>query len=225
MSVVFTDSFTAGADTDIESWPAASPNNDYDYILFAGANNLRVTAATDRCEANSGGNDQIARISDASVSSGVDYQISLDAFRTGGYSGGYPAVRCGAADSGNCYLVLCASSTVQELYRCNGGTFTLLSSGSITAADSTLHAWTLRASGTGATVTLTWTLDGSADQTFGDSSGSRLTTGVVGIGGYMDGTAYSVYVDNVSVDNMSAGATSFPFHPASRRALAGLLAH
>ena len=68
------DTFTVGADTNIDAYPAASPNNDYSYNLGSGAN-LVANAVNDRVQWDGGAGGAAARLVDGAAPSGTQETI------------------------------------------------------------------------------------------------------------------------------------------------------
>ena len=199
MSVVFTDNFTVGANTNIDAYPAAGA--DYAYNLGSGAN-LTVNAANDRVQQTATGADHAARIIDASVPT-TDQQMSITSFSSGSEdSTGNACVRMKTDGTGNFYLCYASKNGGNILiYRVVAGAFTQIASGTRTwTPPSTLI---FKATGTNP-VSLLANIAGTADLTFDDSNASRHQTGVPGI--HMFSTTINVsYIDDVSVDDLGTG--------------------
>lgn len=216
MSIVFTDSFTVGSDTALESYPSAG---DPDYANISGADNLDVNAANDRVQGTTSGADEVYRIIDAAVPTG-NQKISANCGVTTGYSCGYLGVRGSA--SFNAYLLTRASNTTWELWRIDAGSWTLLTSWSVSTTDSTTQAIAIKAEGTGATVTLTPTIAGSDRTAYNDSAASRKTSGTPCVAVYQTSVVAGNFVDDVSVDDLAAAGaveaslTMPPMRPPAR---------
>lgn len=199
MAVVFTDNFTVGSDTPLESYG--------DYAAGVGGNALTVYASTDRveCEPASYSTD-VAYVSTSTAAPTGDQEVSADCGISGSsYLGGYIGVRGDATSGGNGYVWIPADSVTYEYWRVDNGVFTMLAQRSGGFPSGT-RATKLKAEGAGATVTLTGTVDGTPYATYGDSSGSRKTSGKFILGFFANSTSH--FVDNISVDNLSAAATT-----------------
>jgi len=198
---VFTDSFTVAADVNIDAYPATP---DYAYNQGSGTN-MRVVAATDKATVNVTNTSVHARIINAAVPSG-DQEITADCYAADSYSSGAVTVRM--ATSGNLenfYMLKVELVNVAEvrLYRCDNGTFTLLASADRGFSGPQTVILRLKATGSGATVSLEAQVNATAVLTYDDTSASRKTSGPPGIGGWTSTTA--VTVDNVSVNDLAAG--------------------
>lgn len=204
MSVVFSDGFTVGADTPLESYPSAGAP---DYASILGGNNLDVNAARDRVEGSATGQDIIYRLIDAAVPTG-DSEISADVGVLDSWEGAYIGQR-GSGSQGDSYTLVHSNSTDWEIYRCDAGSFTLLASYSVagTASNSTV-AVKLKATGTNPVVVQA-TVAGSQQTAYNDSSASRKQSGTPVIGVYQSAVNSNAFIDNVSVDDLQAGGTTY----------------
>lgn len=215
MAVVFTDSFTVGADISLSSYPSGAA----DYALIDGQESqANVNAANDRVQVIAAGSDDNAwRIIDAAVPTG-DQECTVSANDTSAnfYDCGSVIVRGSAG--GNYYLFTRANSTTVELYRIDSGAFVLLTSASRTTTNGTTHTMRLKATGTGATVSLEAQIDATAVVTASDSNANRKTSGTPGLAVYS--ASASLWIDDLSVDDLTAGG-SLP--PISRHPMAHLL--
>ena len=206
MSVVFTDSFTVGADTNIDAYPATP---DYAYTLGSGTN-LTVNAANDRVQKVDTGTDRLARLIDAAAPTG-DQEVTATGFAASGSDNhGGLSVRVKTDGTANGYIgYRFVDSTVSKIYRVTPGpTFTEIAS----QTNSSTGAQTLvfSATGAGATVALSWKVGAVAALTFNDTNAARHVSGVPGIYMYGD-TANVPWVDDVSVDNLAAaGGVTYP---------------
>ena len=202
MTVVFTDSFTVGANIDPASYPSGNP--DYSYLLGA-VNNAEVDATDDRLEIVSTAVDVVLRIIDTTAPTG-DQQITADCRSEGSDDNGNVAARCAAATA-DCYVGQTIKSEANEvkIYRVTSGGFTLIADGDRGLANAAAtHSYRLKATGTNP-VELEFQVDATAAVTFSDSDASRKQSGRSGIGGYNDATRQG-WVDNVSVDDLVAAA-------------------
>lgn len=202
MAVVFTDSFTVAVDTNIDAYPAGSP--DYAYINGSGAN-ITVNAANDRAQLpNNGGSTYCARIIDAAVPTG-DQEITGTCYsNTSGNSGGV-AVRCATGSNDNYISYIDYPQTNEvRLLRIDAGSEVLVASADRGTSGNSAHTHRLKATGTGATVSLELQIDATAVLTYADTAANRKTSGTPGLCGY-NAVGDTIYVDNLSVDDLIAG--------------------
>lgn len=205
MSVVFTDTFTVGADVNIESYPGTP-----DYARMNGsAGNVVVNAANDRVQRPlAGGDITFVRCLDASMPTGNQSVTTTGAWDTGSTSA-LPCVRC-QAGSFDCYTGwLNFPGGTLEIYRVSAGpTYTFLAGGTTVPGAGTYTA-TLQAVGTGAQVDLDFTVQGVGSVQYSDTAGSRLTSGTPGFE-ITNGTGDLAWLDNFSVDDLIAGVAAGP---------------
>lgn len=204
MTIVFTDNFTVAADTNINAYPAGSA--DYAYMRGSGGN-LYVNAANDRMQVAGTADEYHARIIDAAVPTTGDMEITATVYSdASGSQSGELLLRC-QSGADTCYIAYVDVTGANEvqIYRCIAGTPTLIASRDNGLVGSAARTWVFRVEGSGATVTLTLTVAGGTPLVFADTNAARITSGAPGIGGY-NGTANLVYVDTLSVDDLSTGA-------------------
>ena len=206
MSVVFTDSFTVGADANIDAYPATP---DYAYTLGSGTN-LTVNAANDRVQKVDTATDRCARIINGAVPTG-DQEITATGFAASGTDDhGGLAARIKTDGTSNFYAgYRYLPGTHADIYRVTAGpTFTNIAAQTSTAAGA--QTLVFKATGAGATVALSWKVGAEAALTFNDTNAARHVSGVPGI--YMYGATANVpWVDDVSVDNLAAaGGVTYP---------------
>jgi hypothetical protein len=200
MAIVFTDTYTVNSDRPLTQHPSAAAP---DYEKYLGTDtDILVQDTTDRVQVVTASDvNHLWGIINASVPTG-DQEVTLKAQSdTFDYSCGAPAVR--ASTGPNCYVLLRVSSATIALYRCDNGSFTLLSSFSRTTTTGTTHTIRLRATGTGASVDLECQIDGTTPGTYTDSSANRKTTGRPGP--FMQARTTNMWIDDLSVDNLVAG--------------------
>jgi hypothetical protein len=198
VAVVFTDAFTVASDIGLTSYPSGSP--DYGECLDGWA--LTVNAANDRVQTDNLG-PLIARIVNAAVPTG-DQKITCDIGWTTDYDSGY--VGCRGDSTGNCYVIMRASTTTWELYRFDNRTYTLLNSYGVSTTDNSSGSVSLKATGT-TTVALTPTIAGADRTTYNDSSANRKTSGTPCVALYR--SSGTPWLDNVSVDDLQAGGNTY----------------
>lgn len=206
MAVVFTDNFTVGADINIESYPSGSP----DYALIRGtAGDMKVVAASDDVrETTFGQITHIARITDASVPTG-DQEITGQCHNgTLNNDAGGLAVRFATDNTINGYTCRFQDASVNELeiLRWDAGTPSVVASADRGLSGAAVRTHVLKAEGNGATVTITFTCDGTAALVFADSSADRKTAGTPGIHVLAQTDASNGRVDTISVDDLVAAA-------------------
>lgn len=212
MTIVFTDSFTVGADVALESYPSGTP----DYVSILGGNNLDVIAANDNVQSSVTSADVMYRITNAAAPTG-DQKLTITAGWQTGYTGGYIGVRGSA--SGNYYNLTRANSTTWELYRVDSTVFTLLTTHSVSTTDNSSGTISLKATGAGATVSITATIAGVDQTTFNDTAANRKTSGTPTIGGFQNSAVSSAnFIDDVSVDDLATAAGNIPYQPNYHRA-------
>jgi len=207
MAVVFSDTFTVGADTRLDQYPSAG-SPDYAYTPGEGATtDITVNAATDRAR-------QVAttRVSARIIHAGIptgDYQISIDinGVLTSVQHGGLCARM--SASAADYYLLLMRDDVADQiqLWREDAGSGTKLSSFTPSPAldVSQFHTLNLKVTGAGATVTLEYWVDALGHTIFGDSDANRKTSGPPGIS--VDAaSANLIEIDNLSIDDLVTGS-------------------
>lgn len=201
MSVVFTDSFTVGADVNINAYPATP-----DWAYNAGAtNNLTVNAARDRVETTNTGANWVARCINAAAPTG-DQQISATVGLVAiPNARGQLCVRCATNGTANFYLFLMdPSSSNLKIFRCDAGSFTQLAVGG-TLPSNGAQTMIFKAVTNGSQVDLTATLNAQTPLTYSDTSASRKTSGPPGISIFASSADTGAYVDDVSIDDLTTG--------------------
>lgn len=201
MSVVFTDSFTVGSNTNLDAYPSGSA--DYAYNLGSGAE-FTVNAANDRIQQTVTGTDDIVRIiNSASPTNGVGI-ISATLFGSSG-NDSTPGLMVRVATDGtqNGYMAYYYNAQQRvTIYRVTPGAFTQLTD--VGRALSPPQTCTFKAVTNGSQVDLTATAAGVADVTYSDSTGGRFLSGAFGIHMF-SATANVAYIDNISIDDLQAG--------------------
>lgn len=201
--IVFTDNYTVDADTNLNAYPAGSP--DYAMVLGAAAD-LIASGANKRVEGTIAG-DLHARIIDAAGAITGDQEISGDchAVIAGSPSGAVSARH--STTSADFYMSFIQGEAADEvrIYRVDAGTFVLVAAADrgITTDGTRRHR--LRVTGAGATVNVEFQVDALSALTFADTSANRKTSGPPGVGMYTN-AAGAVWVDNVTVDDLVAAA-------------------
>lgn len=205
MSIVFTDSFTVGADVDIASYPATP---DYAYSLGV-AGDISVNAANDRVQVNADiDTDKAAYITNAAVPT-TDQQCTVS-FNTPSAGAGSPTVRNVAAGTPTADIhmdfyevqVDPTADTI-TIYKVTNGGFQNVASGSRTVG--TTGTLRLKATGTNP-VALEAQVDATAVLTYDDSDVSRKQSGPPGFA-IWDHTLNTIGLDDLSIDDL-AGATA-----------------
>ena len=201
MTIVFSDNFTETVDRNIDAYPSGAA--DYAYNLNSG-NAMFVSQANDRVDYTEPTSDVAARIIDAAGAISGDQEIIGTIVADNG-SGSSVHTRCATSGNlGNWYSLFVDSTVVNEsqLYRFDNGAFNLLADADVFNGDGS-RTGRLRATGAGATVTLTWQINATATQTFNDTNANRKTTGVPGIGGYSLAGAV-IWLDTITVDDLAS---------------------
>lgn len=200
--LVFSDTFTVGADVDPASYPGTP---DYSYLLGA-VNDAQIPAANDRVEIVVTSSDVVLRLLNAACPTG-DQEILADCRVEGGFYQGYVAARCHATVD-DCYvgeMDLTTANEVQIYRRDTGSGFTLLASADRGFVDTSgTHSYRLRATGTNP-VSLTFQVDATAALGFDDSDALRKQSGRNGLGG-VNGVARTGWVDNLTIDDLVASS-------------------
>lgn len=198
MSVVFTDAFTVGANTNIDAYPSGSP--DYAYNQGSGAD-LTVNATNDRVQTTTVSPTYLsARIIDPAVPTG-DQEITATCNISGTDRQGYVCARCATDGSANLYAGLLDLTQANEvqIIRFDAGVYNVIASADRGFAGAGTHTLRLKVTGSGATVSLEFQVDATASVTFADTSANRKTSGPPGIAG---NSSANDWVDDVSVDNL-----------------------
>lgn len=203
MSVVFTDSFTVGADVNIDAYPGTP---DYAYNIGSGSN-LSVNAANDRVQTTSTGQNHVARIINAAAPSGDQQIIATVGLNGVNNARGGLACRCATAGTSNLYLYLIdPSSGDLRIYRDDSASFVLLTnfnSGQVPSDGA--QTMVVKAVTNGAQVDLTYTLNALTPGTYSDTHANRKTSGPPGVSIWCTTANTGAYVDDVSVDDLVTG--------------------
>ena len=113
----------------------------------------------------------------------------------------------------NGYRLLVDTNQVNEvrLFRVDAGTSVSLAATDqgFPNADQTVKM-RLKATGAGATVTLTYQIDAATELTFNDSNANRKTSGVPAVGGRRNSGVAAVFLDDVTVDDLVAAKAFVP---------------
>ncbi len=204
MSVVFTDSFTVGANVDIASYPATP-----DYVYCKGTTgDMTVNAANDRVQVTGViDSDFCASITNASVPT-TDQQCTIS-FNQPGAGAASPVCRSNGVLSEDYYVAqVDPTGDTITIYRVSVGTFASIASGSrVVGTTGTLR---LKATGTNP-VALETQVDATAVLTFNDSAADRKQTGPPGIG-IWDHVVNTCGLDDLSIDDLAAAAVLVQTH-------------
>lgn len=205
MSEVFNDTFEgAGSATDIASWPSGSP----DWAYSVGSTGL--TVQTSGLLLFSGPSERIAKVVDgAGAITGDQKNTAIGMVQSGTY---YWRVCARLTATPNFYMLEIGGGTVY-VYRYDGGGYTLLASAARGLSDATRYDCYLQATGAGATVSLEAKAGTTAVVSYNDTSGSRLTSGVPGLGCYDGDNTYGFQA--FTVDDLAAGGTTVSVPAAS----------
>lgn len=202
--IVFTDSFTVGADVDPASYPATP---DYSYLLGT-AGDCEVVAASDRLDILTTGADKILRLLNAACPTG-DQEITLRAQATAASgASGYAVTRCDPATS-DCYFAFLdmVPANEVELYRMTAGSPTLVASADRGFTADGAYTYRFKATGTNP-VALEFQVDATAVVTFNDSDAARKQSGRPGCGGFTT-VIHTNWVDDISVSDLIDEASPF----------------
>ena len=198
------DTFTVGADTNIDAYPAGDA--DYAYTEGSGTD-LTVNAANDRVQTASLETNKYARLIDAAAPTGDQEEIAdCQASATGGDAVGRCLVRGGAVGN-HCYIcdVNIAAANELEIYRLDAGSASLVASSDRGLTGDAMRRMRLRATGAGARVAIVQQADDTRPLLFVDTTANRKTSGTPGLSLY-NVTANAAFVDNLSVDDLAATA-------------------
>jgi hypothetical protein len=128
----------------------------------------------------------------------ADYTVSADFRQDVGTAScnGFLCTRF-AAGAVTCYRAGIGSDGSANIYRFNAGSFTLLTSGTFSPTYQQTYAFSLIVSGAGATVSLTFKIDGSTILTASDTDAGRLTSaGYPGIQNATTANGEGFFIDN-----------------------------
>ena len=205
MALVFgPDTFTVGADTNIDAYPAAGA--DYAYNNGSGAN-LTVNAANDRVQAPTGDatQDFVARLIDAAAPTGSQEAIG-DGIASAAGAADFGTVnnRCAAGGTYDLYMTRYVPNTgTFVIRRTDAGVETTL----ITRTDATgivNNRMRLRAIGSGSAVALEAQHEDLRPLQYSDTAANRKTSGAPGLQIDNNGTGNNAALDNFSVDDLAA---------------------
>ena len=197
------DTFTVGADTNIDAYPAASPNNDYSYNLGSGSN-LTANAANDRVQWDGSAGGAAARLVDAAAPSGVQETI-FDATSILTDFGAGVGTRFISDGTRNYYAGYMNDAAVNEvtLFRYDGGSGINQTSGNRGLSGAATRRMRLRTIGAGTRVATELQIDDTRPVVFTDTSVDRKTSGAPGFDfDPVVGTAS--WVDNFTIDDLAA---------------------
>lgn len=204
-TVVFTDSFTVGADANLDAYPSGDP--DYAYNVGSGAG-LTVEESTDRVDLTLTNTNHAARIIDAGGAITGDQEVAA----TIAYGQNFQSAEVHVRMAGSGQVRYTGKIEIQNaselrIYKVDsGGTHNILNSADCGLTGAGNKAVTFRATGT-TTTALTFTVAGCSALTINDST-SPYTSGVPGIGAWSNDLVDPIWIDNVSVDDLDAGAGS-----------------
>lgn len=209
MAVIFgPDTFTVGADIDIDDYPSGDP--DYAYSRGSGSN-CQVIAADDNVQTPTTGVDVVVRVIDAAIPANMgDQEVRATVqgrFSSGG-AFGCPAVRYSATTRG--YISQLALNNVNEvrILEDNAG-FTLLASADRSLAPLTPYTAEFRATGS-STTSLSLIIGGTAAVTFDDTSAAE--TGSPAFHTWRSATSggsqNESFLDDLEVDDLDSGGTA-----------------
>ena len=206
MALVFgPDTFTVGADANIDAYPAG--DSDYAYNLGSGSD-LFADDVNDRIQTgNAADNDYWARLIDAAAPTGSQETIAdSQSLASPSNNGGVILSRCATAGTlTNLYETEFVDNEANEvqLNRIDDGVFTSLATGNRGIAGAATRRHRLRTIGTGARVALEYQLDDTRPLVFTDTAATRKTSGPPGLG-ITGASAEAISLDNFSVDDLAA---------------------
>lgn len=219
MTIVYSADFTVAATTPLEEYPSAG-SPDFASIYGAAALSVDPTQDAVYVEGGFGTGDFLYQVINAAAPTG-DYEATIIGTVVGAtFTQVYVGVRMSAAGGGNGYFIQRASATTFDLWKLTAGSWggaPVASYSVAVAAGSTVHV-KLKVTGTNPVV-VTPTINGAVQTAYSDSSGTRHTSGVAGLGGYLvggDSTAYTslFFIDNLATPSTfgdtTPGGSSFP---------------
>jgi hypothetical protein len=212
VSVVFTDTFTVGSDTELSSYPSAGAP---DYARISGTGTFTANAVNDYVRAAGTSTEIVYRIINAAAPTGSQ-EITVDNYHAAGnYETFGACVRC--ASTADAYVAIVVSGSTVELYRMDSGTMNLIATASRTNTMNAVVACRFKAVTNGSQVDIEFQANATAVVTYSDTSGSRKTSGTPGLWSYFGGAGF--YADNISLDDLTTGTAVSPI--AGQLALTG----
>jgi hypothetical protein len=194
MAIIFTDTFTVGADTNIDAYPAGDP--DYAYNAGTG-NNIIVSGANDRVENNATGSTFLVAIIDGAVPADMPwYRVNAATVSAAAADQIVsPAVQVGSNGEDEGYFLYWDNATQLSVYRRVTSTDTLVASLVLPETAPTTDMFLEVQVGT--SVALRWGVGIYSAGTI-DTNAARLTTGRPGI--YTFASAGTPFLDTLTVD-------------------------
>ncbi len=197
------DTFTVGVDTNIDAYPSGDP--DYTYNESSGTT-LTVNAANDRVQNAASGVRAFARIIDAAVPTGSQ-EILLDGNNSATNDEcPHASTRCATTGTlTNRYALRLDVGAASELVilRQDDGTFTSLLAQDRGLTGAATRRYRLRTIGT-TSVAVEAQCDDVRPLIATDTGASRKTAGPPGVGTASTASANTIWLDNVSVDDLAA---------------------
>ena len=196
------DTFTVGADTNIDAYPAGDP--DYTYATGSGSD-LTVNAANDRAQSPQTLVDPAARVSDAGAPTGAQ-EIIADCSDNGtGAKAGVTTRHATTGNLANYYLheVDGADVSEVEMWRADDGSFISLAAVDRGLPASATRRLRFRTVLSGASISLEAQPDDTRPVVVGDTAATRKTSGPSGVR-ISSSVANAVFIDNLSIDDLAA---------------------
>jgi len=209
-TILFRDSFTVGADTDIASYPSAG-DPDYAYVSGVGSpGDLTVNAANDRVEITVVGSPRSFVLIDASAPTG-DQDVVCRGNTVASAGQSTAAAARHSTSTNDLYRVQFNDTAANEveIVRTDAGTPTTIASADRGLSGTATRFFRMRATGTGATVSTLVQIDGTSPLTFDDTAANRKTSG--NPGGRLPSSAIGTFwFDDLQATDAAAQRMYFP---------------
>jgi len=204
-TILFRDSFTVTGDTNIDAYPAGSP--DYQYGSVGSGSNATVSAVNDRVESVTTASH--VRLIDAAAPSGDQEAIIRGNTATGNENAQVMVRHTLVSGLGNAYRIDWRNAEANELRlsRADNDIVTSLASADRGLSGAATRFFRIRALGTGATVSLLGQIGDTAVLTVDDVDAARKMTGAPGFG---LATPASSWKDDFQVTDGAAQKMYFP---------------
>lgn len=194
-----TEAFTVGADSTLNAYAAA-------WTTFGSSADPSVRASTDDLRYNGTG---VGARAKWTGTVNADQKI-VATIKTGGATQSYPAltVRMGANFISGYLAQWSPQLGTITVYRVTGSYTQIATLGTV-ANNTTYTNCYLKATGSGATVTIEFGDDTNGFTTFNDTDAARFTTGQPGVDIYEGTTALTSALDDIEIWDMAAGGASY----------------
>lgn len=201
MTIVYSATFDAGADTNLNAYG----DPDWYIVRVIAASDIKVIAASDRVEFTIDGQvDFGCGLIHTKISSINNYAVTAQIRRRTDQDMGMLAVRCGGAGSSNFYMVGSDANDDLVLYRGNGGGAAVIKTTAASIPTNSVLTTTVSVSGTNPVV-LTYSI-GEFSDTHSDSDAGRHQSGPPGVFfANLSGSQSDIWVDDFRVSDDLSG--------------------